>query len=100
MTIVNLILTGCYKCKHAVLEARVRLLSLYTENTADVDILLVLVQKLQYWSGLKISTRNQCAFRHCSPLLPLPDDPMAGSRLEDSHGYKASSIQKRLEYRP
>jgi len=31
-------------------------LSLYTENTADADILLRLVQKFQDWSGLKIST--------------------------------------------
>jgi len=33
-------------------------LSLYTENTADADILLRLVQQFQEWSGLKISTKK------------------------------------------
>jgi len=33
-------------------------LSLNTENTADADILLRLVQKYQDWSGLKISTKK------------------------------------------
>jgi len=36
-------------------------LSLYTENTADADILLTLVQKFQDWSGLKISTKKSFA---------------------------------------
>jgi len=35
--------------------------SLYSENTADADILLKLVQKFQDWSGLKISTTRSIA---------------------------------------
>jgi len=36
-------------------------LSLYTENTANADILLRLVQKFQDWSGLRISTKKSIA---------------------------------------
>jgi len=36
-------------------------LSLYTKNTADADIPLKLVQKIQDWSGLKISIRKSIA---------------------------------------
>jgi len=36
-------------------------LSLYTENTADADTLLRLVQQFQDWSGLKISTKKSLA---------------------------------------
>jgi len=36
-------------------------LALYTEKTADADILLKLVQKFQDWSGLKISTTKSIA---------------------------------------
>jgi len=36
-------------------------LSLYTENMADADILLRLMQKFQDWSGLKISTKKSIA---------------------------------------
>jgi len=36
-------------------------LSLYTENTADADILLRLVHQFQDWSGLKISTKKSIA---------------------------------------
>jgi len=36
-------------------------LRLYTENTADTDILLRLVQQFQEWSGLKISTKKSLA---------------------------------------
>jgi len=36
-------------------------LSLYTENTADADTLLRLVQQFQEWTGLKISTKKSLA---------------------------------------
>jgi len=36
-------------------------LSLYTENTADADTLLRLVQQFQDWTGLKISTKKSLA---------------------------------------